>query len=604
MNELEVFQKSLEISRITLIISIVLSVSSMVFAILGMAFQRSHNKRSVRPLCDIRLEDLEAVFKLGVYNSGLGPMIVTKVALEAAEARDALIRKRVRSFFFDACIHPILTDVLLRVYRCIARPLGEPKEISMRNSRLGAFAPLALCLGLSALALFPLSAQGATATPAAQAAVVAMVVTPASAADPYAGASAACKDVIAKASALMKDGSWKSAYDALSSFDANNADPYALALKIEICLKGYAATSMHQGFALVDLAPGQTLEALRSANGEGDTFSFDPSAAVDTQKAAGTAMPAMLAQALGEYYYDVERLFSGQWFLSDEDICTKSLGYYEAAASGGLSDVESLSRRGDLLMRFGRNDDAEKLLRSALALEPANAEIHTNLAICLAQNDKAADSYAEIDAALAAYKDPEHRFNSYLLGARLAAASDPARSEAYIAAAEKEFPEEPGPGLVRHMIAVQGGKGDAAAGAADQVLDRFSDSPYVVRGLLSTWVQANDLDAAMAFLDRNITRMQGKDASLGVLFFYKSLLLAQSKGAASFSEALDLLDSAEKSFKAVYKPDNQVFEAIAQFRTQLNQPAAPAATDDQGGEPAAAPSATPSADGQGASPSN
>jgi len=84
MTELEVFQKSLEVSRITLVVSIVLSVSSIVFAALEMAFQRSHNKKSVRPLCAIRIDDGDGA-GIGLWNLGLGPMIVKKVHFRAPD---------------------------------------------------------------------------------------------------------------------------------------------------------------------------------------------------------------------------------------------------------------------------------------------------------------------------------------------------------------------------------------------------------------------------------------------------------------------------------------------------------------------------------------
>jgi len=81
MTELEVFQKSLEVSRATLVVSILLSLVSMVFAILGMAFQRSHNKRSLRPLCDLRLEATGEVYRLGLRNAGLGPLLLGSIDL-------------------------------------------------------------------------------------------------------------------------------------------------------------------------------------------------------------------------------------------------------------------------------------------------------------------------------------------------------------------------------------------------------------------------------------------------------------------------------------------------------------------------------------------
>jgi len=86
MTELEVFERSLEVSRLTLFVSIALSLVSIVFTILSMAFQRSHNKKSVKPLCDLRVDDGEAL-GIGLWNLGLGPMIVKWIKVENPDGK-------------------------------------------------------------------------------------------------------------------------------------------------------------------------------------------------------------------------------------------------------------------------------------------------------------------------------------------------------------------------------------------------------------------------------------------------------------------------------------------------------------------------------------
>jgi len=86
MTELEVFERSLEVSRLTLYVSIALSLVSIVFTILSMAFQRSHNKKSVKPLCDLRVEDGEGL-AIGLWNLGLGPMIVKWIRVENPDGK-------------------------------------------------------------------------------------------------------------------------------------------------------------------------------------------------------------------------------------------------------------------------------------------------------------------------------------------------------------------------------------------------------------------------------------------------------------------------------------------------------------------------------------
>jgi len=81
MTELEVFTKSLEISRLTLIVSLIVSIASIAFASLEMAFQRSHNVRSLRPLCEARSSRKDGRVAIEVRNVGLGPLILSSASL-------------------------------------------------------------------------------------------------------------------------------------------------------------------------------------------------------------------------------------------------------------------------------------------------------------------------------------------------------------------------------------------------------------------------------------------------------------------------------------------------------------------------------------------
>ncbi len=388
-------------------------------------------------------------------------------------------------------------------------------------------------------------------------------------ADPWSGATPAARSAIEKANALMKAGQWKSAYAALDSYDARNADAYALALKTEICLQGFVRTQDHRAFSLADLRAGQKLADLRSDENDYQVFEFDPAAAAAILEAAGAVLPAVLLASLGDYYYEAQNLFSDQWILAEEETCALGIERYEAAAAGGVANAEQLMRRGELLIRFSRVEESEAVIRQSLALDPASPDGHFALALALAQSDKMAEAYSEIDTAVVSYKDAERRFNALIYGARIAAESDPRRSESYLVSAEAAFPNEPTPAIVRQLVAVQLGKADAAMAAADKALDLFPDSPYVVRTLLTNWIQVEDLGSAMGFLDRSIARFAGKDPSIGILGFYKALLMVQALGPTAFVEAKAVLDAAEASFKKVYAADNQAFEAIAQLRAQL-----------------------------------
>jgi hypothetical protein len=93
MTELEVFKQSLDVSRLTLMVSLFVSTASIVFASLEMAFQRSHNKRSVKPLCELSAKGEGERAIIVLRNVGLGPLILSSLSLsgEGARARAELV---------------------------------------------------------------------------------------------------------------------------------------------------------------------------------------------------------------------------------------------------------------------------------------------------------------------------------------------------------------------------------------------------------------------------------------------------------------------------------------------------------------------------------
>ncbi len=81
MTEVEIFKQSLDVSRIMMVITIIVSITTVIFSALSMAFQRSHNKRSVKPFCTIIrvVESSEIVIR--IKNAGLGPLILGNIKI-------------------------------------------------------------------------------------------------------------------------------------------------------------------------------------------------------------------------------------------------------------------------------------------------------------------------------------------------------------------------------------------------------------------------------------------------------------------------------------------------------------------------------------------
>ena len=88
-------------------------------------------------------------------------------------------------------------------------------------------------------------------------------------------------------------------------FDKANVDPFALAMKTSLVLRGAVRSDMHRSFGLADLEEGQDLDGLRKGEGDYTPIPFDPPALADEQASHGVAAPGILSKMLGDYYYDV-----------------------------------------------------------------------------------------------------------------------------------------------------------------------------------------------------------------------------------------------------------------------------------------------------------
>jgi hypothetical protein len=88
MTEVEIFKQSLDVSRIVMLITIIMTIISATFSALSLAFQRSHNRKSVKPLCNlIKIMDKNSV-QIIVENAGLGPMIIRDIALTSTDSKN------------------------------------------------------------------------------------------------------------------------------------------------------------------------------------------------------------------------------------------------------------------------------------------------------------------------------------------------------------------------------------------------------------------------------------------------------------------------------------------------------------------------------------
>jgi hypothetical protein len=64
-----------------LITTAIMALGAITFSSLTMAFQRSHNIKSVKPLCNIHKSVTDSEMSISIQNAGMGPMLIKKIVL-------------------------------------------------------------------------------------------------------------------------------------------------------------------------------------------------------------------------------------------------------------------------------------------------------------------------------------------------------------------------------------------------------------------------------------------------------------------------------------------------------------------------------------------
>lgn len=397
------------------------------------------------------------------------------------------------------------------------------------------------------------------------------ILTPASF---YADADQSVREGLAASRVLQSKGQWSKAWNLLTLLDPENKNGYVLAEKIRLALEGNVANGMLISFSFVDVPDGKSLEDLRLDPPEDQKpADFNPLDLTQELEKSGEAIPPVLSYELGNYLYQVYKEYGEDWIQDSQTVQQKAVENYDRALAYDTYTSKSLSNQAELLSNLQQYEGAEKVLRKAIAVYPEDAAFSVRLAGALNSMQRFEEVYPIVDEIIAKNAADDTTYNAFIEGIKAGLNSEnEQKMDSYVNAMIERYPAEYIPFLIRHLIAVRMGQPEKADAAADEVTEKFGADPNVVRSLLSTWLNAQDVESGFGYLDRSIEKFAGNDKALSGLYFYRALMHAETAQVLDdIKSALEDLDKAESYFSAVYDSDNMVFETVKQLREEWNQ---------------------------------
>jgi hypothetical protein len=79
MTEIQVLSQNLMITRTIMLTTILVAITSIVFSSITMAFERSHNVKSLRPFVNVLQFSDQNTLSVTIDNAGLGPMLIKRI---------------------------------------------------------------------------------------------------------------------------------------------------------------------------------------------------------------------------------------------------------------------------------------------------------------------------------------------------------------------------------------------------------------------------------------------------------------------------------------------------------------------------------------------
>jgi hypothetical protein len=90
MTEIQLLRQDMDISKAMMMITIIVAISSIVFSSITMAFERSHDRKSLRPYLNLIPGISTNSISLEIANAGLGPMLIQKLTLLDQQTREVM----------------------------------------------------------------------------------------------------------------------------------------------------------------------------------------------------------------------------------------------------------------------------------------------------------------------------------------------------------------------------------------------------------------------------------------------------------------------------------------------------------------------------------
>jgi tetratricopeptide (TPR) repeat protein len=195
-------------------------------------------------------------------------------------------------------------------------------------------------------------------------------------------------EILSKATDLIANKKYLSAFKTLSNFDPKNEKPDIVLLKEDIALNYFMTSIMHQMFSFKDLEMNQDIMDYRGKEGSSEMFSFTVNEILD-KLLKKYPTNYKLNKGLADYYSDVMLRYQGNWLKKDNVLSELVLKNYQIVIDHHLGDYKVYYKVGLEFVSQKKYKESIPCFLESIRLKSDHADTHYNLAYAyLFMNDR------------------------------------------------------------------------------------------------------------------------------------------------------------------------------------------------------------------------
>ncbi|GAB3589871.1 tetratricopeptide repeat protein [Hymenobacter daeguensis] len=365
-------------------------------------------------------------------------------------------------------------------------------------------------------------------------------------------------DALARAARLEAGKSYESAYEVLDKADPRNQQPALVLQKEKLLLNYYLMTLSFKGFALKDLAPGETVERLRGKEGSYSMHLLDiPATLAQLQKRF--PQDYRLSQGLGDYYYRATLCHCGEQDKTEAQLLDLVIKHYGEAHAHQLGDFMTYYAVGYAQLAQGRAQPSVAPFEKSIALNAQYPDSPYNLAYALQQLKRPAEAIPYAQASFRLYTDPEMKADAArMLGILYEEQQQPAEAKKALLQSLELQPQHYA--TLRNLLelAVNTHAPDAPSWAARLYQLNPADD-QMFSDIMDIYQAQDQWAEAEAFFSSQLPQAPKTPAAQGLLHMYLATLNMQLKRP---QVARPHFLIARQELSKVAKPDNPLFQLI------------------------------------------